>query len=464
MCATEERWTGGVVTTFDCDALGALGSQQTSVGGAPRFSVTYTRDALGRIQQKSETVNGVTHVEAYTYDVAGRLTSVTRDGAPLVSYTYDANGNRLTETTTGGTVTSTYDAQDRLLTSAGATYTYTAAGELRTRADPVSGTTTYTYDVLGNLTTVALPSGTVVNYVVDGANRRIGRRINGALVQSFLYQGQLRPVAEIDGNGTIASRFVYATAVNVPNYFVRGGVTYRIVTDHLGSPRLMMDTSTGQVVQQLDYDPFGRVVLDTNPGFQPFGFAGGLYDPLTGLVRFGARDYDAEMGRWTAKDPVLFEAGDPNLFGYVLADPVNFQDPTGLLTASDFLKIASDFSAGFGDTLTSGVGLTYLFGVPSLTEAIRGAIGVADVVDPCSSAYFGGQIAGYAWGLAASMRWKGSPSEPVHYGLDVPFTRLNLVHYGEHAKFGRHIGLLFSGRNRTFLHFYADRVFIAWPK
>ena len=41
---------------------------------------------------------------------------------------------------------------------------------------------------------------------------------------------------------------------------------------------------------------------DTNPGFQPFGFAGGLYDPDTGLVRFGARDYDAETGRWTSKE------------------------------------------------------------------------------------------------------------------------------------------------------------------
>jgi len=65
------------------------------------------------------------------------------------------------------------------------------------------------------------------------------------------------------------------------------------------------------------------VLSDTNPGFQPFGFAGDLYDRDTELERFGARDYDAGTGRWTAKDPIRFGGGDTNLYGYVLGDPVN---------------------------------------------------------------------------------------------------------------------------------------------
>ncbi|MGH8491383.1 MAG: RHS repeat-associated core domain-containing protein [Gammaproteobacteria bacterium] len=80
----------------------------------------------------------------------------------------------------------------------------------------------------------------------------------------------------------------------------------------------------------MDYDEWGRVTLDTNPGFQPFGFAGGLYDRDTRLVRFGARDYDPETGRWTAKDPIRFAGGDTNLYGYVLNDPINLTDPDGL--------------------------------------------------------------------------------------------------------------------------------------
>src|SRR5205823_11330196 len=82
--------------------------------------------------------------------------------------------------------------------------------------------------------------------------------------------------------------------------------------------------------QRIDYDEFGKVIADTNPGFQPFGFAGGLYDTDTKLVRFGARDYDADVGRWTAKDPIGFDGGDQNLYRYVDNNPINLRDPAGL--------------------------------------------------------------------------------------------------------------------------------------
>jgi RHS repeat-associated protein len=63
---------------------------------------------------------------------------------------------------------------------------------------------------------------------------------------------------------------------------------------------------------------------------QPFGFAGGLFDRETGLVRFGARDYDASVGRWTQKDPITFGGGQQNLYVYVNDDPVNSADAKGL--------------------------------------------------------------------------------------------------------------------------------------
>ncbi len=97
----------------------------------------------------------------------------------------------------------------------------------------------------------------------------------------------------------------------------------------------MPDTTTGAVVQRMDFDEWGIVVADTNPGWTPSGFAGGLSDGETGLVRFGARDLDARAGRWTAKDPIGFAGGETSLLGYGGHDPVNRADPLGLYVCNN---------------------------------------------------------------------------------------------------------------------------------
>jgi RHS repeat-associated protein len=287
-----------------------------------------------RLHLSARAFHRVIRVSRTIADLAGRLTTVTRDGAPLATYTYDANGNRTSVTTSAGTVVATYDNQDRLLTFGDRTYTHTAHGEVQSWTD-TSGTTTLTYDVQGNLLAVQLPSGTTVEYVVDARNRRIGRKVNGVVTHRWLYQGQLRPVAELDASGAVLTRFVYGARAVAPEYMIRGGVTYRLITDQLGSVRLVVDIASGAIAQRIDYDTWGRVLTDTSPGFQTFGFAGGLYDPDTGLTRFGARDYDPASGRWAAKDPILFAGGDTHLYAYCGSDPVNCIDPSGLWVGVD---------------------------------------------------------------------------------------------------------------------------------
>jgi RHS repeat-associated protein len=157
----------------------------------------------------------------------------------------------------------------------------------------------------------------------------VGRKLNGAVTHRWLYQNQLNPVAELDSAGNVVSRFVYGSRLNVPDYMIKGGAVYRLVTDHLGSVRLVVDTATGTVAQWTKYDEWGVVTADSGAGFQPFGFAGGITDLSTGLTRFGFRDYDAKTGRWTAKDPVGFGGGLTDLYNYVGNDPVNLLDPSG---------------------------------------------------------------------------------------------------------------------------------------
>ncbi|MDQ7074669.1 MAG: RHS repeat-associated core domain-containing protein [Gammaproteobacteria bacterium] len=286
--------------------------------------ITKERDKLGRIRFKTENIQGQVSQSEYSYDLAGRLIREIKDGLST-TYGYDSNGNR---THLNGQLIAHYDPQDRLLDYAGTTYGYRANGELQSKTDNGS-TTNYHYDLLGNLIRVAQANQTI-DYLIDGQNRRMGKKRNGQWVQGFLYQDQLNPVAELDGNNTVVSQFIYADKANVPAYMIKNGIRYRIISDQLGSPRLVINSATGDVVQRIDYDVWGNISQDSNPGFQPFGFAGGIYDHDTQLTRFGARDYDAWSGRWTNKDPIRFGGGDANLYGYVLGDPVGFIDPDGL--------------------------------------------------------------------------------------------------------------------------------------
>jgi RHS repeat-associated protein len=324
---------GGVSGAIAYNGFAEVTNYTAAFASTNLFAVAFTRDKLGRITSKTETLQGITTVFDFQYDLPGRLTNVLENSASVAAYTYDANGNRLRVVRPSGTVTNAYDAQDRLTQSSvlspasTTTYAYAASGELtnKTAGAQITG---YDYDELGNLMGVTLADATRIDYLVDGNNRRIGKKVSGVLVQGFLYQDELRPVAELDGNNEVISRFVYGQQGNVPEFMIKDGATYRILSDELGSPRLVVNAATGAVAQRMDYDEFGNVLLDTNPGFQPFGFAGGLYDSATGLVRFGRRDYDASSGRWLSKDPDGLRGG-LNLYAYVDNDPVNQFDFTG---------------------------------------------------------------------------------------------------------------------------------------
>jgi len=116
----------------------------------------------------------------------------------------------------------------------------------------------------------------------------------------------------------------------MPVAMTKNGSTYYLTYDQVGSLRVVADAS-GNVVKRIDYDSFGNIIDDTDPAFEvPFGFAGGMHDQDTGLVRFGYRDYDPGTGRWAAKDPILFTGGDTDLYGYCLNNPINLIDPWGL--------------------------------------------------------------------------------------------------------------------------------------
>jgi RHS repeat-associated protein len=205
---------------------------------------------------------------------------------------------------------------------------YNANGELQSQS--VNGNVTnYGFDSLGNLKNVTLPGGKSIEYLLDAQSRRVGKKVNGALTAQYVYGSQNQIMAVLDGNGQYKGKFVYGEKMNSPDYAIIGGVKYRIVSDQVGTPEMLIEAKTGTVAEQDDYDEFGNN-LSGGTSMIPFGFAGGLYDTDTGLVHFGARDYNPVTGLWIQRDPIGFGGGQANLYSYSFSDPVNFVDPTGL--------------------------------------------------------------------------------------------------------------------------------------
>lgn len=344
-----------VETDVDVSGFGETSSSAATWHGPSNdgsFTLSYsTRDARGRIRSYQETSVGsggtAVHAIDYSYDDRGHLTDVWRDdaghtGAPAEHYEYGANGVRTRATVSGVEVSAAqiqYDARDRLSQYGDLHFAYDSAGQLQ-RMERWSGgapveVTTYDYDALGNLRRVDLPDARVIAYRVDGAGRRVERTIDGVVTHRWLYLDSLRPVAELDGSNVVQAVLVYANGPT-PELVFRGGQIYRLITDHVGSVRRVVDATTGQLVGAVDYDSFGNVSAGTeSAAIHPFGFAGGLADPLTGLVHFGMRDYAPRVGRWTSSDPALFNGGDTDLYAYCGGDPVNCVDRTGLLGTDD---------------------------------------------------------------------------------------------------------------------------------
>ena len=225
-----------------------------------------------------------------------------------------------------------YDAQDRMTAGIGLSFSYDLNGSLTNRQP-----TAFSYDLFGQLMSVALPDNRVVSYDRDAFHRVVTKRIDGVKVKGWIYKDSLKPIAETDANGNVVSFFVYGTTALSPDYMIRDGITYRFIRDVQSNVRLVVDSATGAIAQRLDYDSFGNVLLDTNPGFQS-----GLYDPDTALVQFGARWYDPATGRWLSKDPILLKGG-LNLYVFCGNDPVNAVDPWGLA-----VFLGSNFGGGDG--------------------------------------------------------------------------------------------------------------------
>ncbi|MEJ8568045.1 putative Ig domain-containing protein [Elongatibacter sediminis] len=378
------------------DSRANLASRVLSHSVTEIHDLTLVRDDRTRITSRTETLGGITTERHYSYDADGQLTAV-QDGLanPVESFTWDDNGNRLTHTTAGGTENASYDSQDRLVSRAGIVYAYDGNGFLAGR-----GAEVFEYDADGVLRSATV-GGVTVNYTHDFFGRRVARTDAGGTTM-YVYGDQHHPfrVTASIAPDTTVSEYLYDDS-GVLFAFRRGGAWYYVGTDAVGSPRVVVDAASGATVKVLEYSAFGELLSDTNPAFVlPVGYAGGLSDPVSDLLRFGLRDYEPAAGRFTGRDPLLLAGGTTNFYQYVDNDPINHRDLSGLL-----IKIGASAYSGLG----GGVSVT--ISPNGIGFCIEGGVGVGGGVGiEQSELSQGGISAVAAVGLG-----------PLGTGIEIPF-------------------------------------------
>jgi len=208
-----ENVSGGALSLDrSFNGYGEVDGQDFTLGSQNSASWALTRDSNGRITQKTETVNGVTSDYVYAYDSMGWLLTVTKDGILVEEYGYDLSGTRISETNTLRGIAArsfSYSDEDHLLSAGSVTYAYDPDGFLTTKTDG-SDVTDYTYSSRGELLNVVLPDGTLVEYVNDPLGRRIAKKVDGAITEKYLWQGQTRLLAVYDGSDNLLMHFEYA--------------------------------------------------------------------------------------------------------------------------------------------------------------------------------------------------------------------------------------------------------------
>jgi RHS repeat-associated protein len=381
----------------------------------------FTRDAEGALTGFTEGTQSV----ALTLDAAGQLTEVRRDGALVENYGYDANGNRVTSHRHASYVTG---AANRLTQAGDWILTYDQEGNLVTKSNVTSGLRlVYTWDHRNRLTRVerndpAFPNPALVEYRYDPLNRRIAVVRDGQSIWTY-YDGVQPLVDFIDQEST--PRMIHYSGEKLDElhaFWRRDEGVFWVLTDQVGSPRHLLD-KTGVPAVAFRYDSFGNLLEAS--GSHPdaggrFAFTGREWDEVAGLYYQRARHYDPDLGRFIQEDPLGFVAGDPNLYRYVGNQPLTLTDPTGMLSAVEYvnLAVATARPANFCrfavcvNGLWNGVANAVINLVPSGPPDANCAAKLVGV--PTSPTGAGFSLGAQAAGIAnqAYNAWQGTPSFP----------------------------------------------------
>ncbi|MGD2250943.1 MAG: RHS repeat-associated core domain-containing protein [Candidatus Methanofastidiosia archaeon] len=325
---TQFDYGNDLTATFSYDSRDRLTALDVKDGQTSYLDLDYAYDNNSNITQL---VNGwrdtssVWHsdTESYSYDGLDRLTSASCTSWSH-TYSYDKVGNR---TSKDGVTYTVNSVNEVTALSDGTSFAYDDNGN-RTQKTKGTDTWEYIYDYANRLKKVEENDSIIGEYVYDGDGKRIQVTENNETT-TYIYSG-LNIVYEETMTGTAVyiygptGRIAKRTTINQETN------TFYYHTDHLGSTRLVIDSSKN-IVSAAAYHPFGET--SAQEGSEDYLFNGKEMDSAD-FYYYGARYYDPNLGKFLTKDAFRGRLKTPqslNRYAYCLNNPLAYVDAFGLV-------------------------------------------------------------------------------------------------------------------------------------
>jgi RHS repeat-associated protein len=358
--------------------------------GTVRRGVTRVLENLSYAYYPTNNVETITDAvtsgnsQSFSYDNLQRLSAATGEYGSF-GFTYDNDGNRLSQTFGGVTTNYGYGTGNDLLQTISMggittqTIGYTADGRMASFTPGIESPgsqyiTSLSYNQDAQLAAVNSSNGALANYTYDGFGQRLLKTISSTYGEIYQYGQDGMLLEETNASGVAQADYIYLNGRPIADLAPSTGTLYSLQDDMLGTPQLATDSSQN-TQWQASYEPFGTTssvsgsitqnlrlpgqYFDSESGWNHNGFRNYLpdlgryaepdplalqgtsrfYDPATGqslsvdLMRFisGSARYHSRSGeRFINDDPITFMGRSPNAYAYVMNNPADYRDPLGL--------------------------------------------------------------------------------------------------------------------------------------
>lgn len=295
----------GTVLNKEYDLLERLVAEKS-----PYYSAHFTYGPSGLVTDAFHSLTKHTH---YEYDSLSQL----RQEGQIV-YDFDSLGNP-----SQGKM----GPCNELLEYQGRELSYDPHGRLLQKVDG-DKTLQYEYDALGRLIQITDQNNQITRLYYDPLSRLVGKKTEKGF-EKFLYNQQTE-IGSLDAKGTIKE-------LKILGLGLEGDVAAAVGLELQGEIFIPIHDLTGNIIAAAscngkvegvnEMDAFGRTVTSIGPTLSPWGFSSKR--SICGLVNFGLRFYDPQIGRWITPDPMGYADGS-NLYAYVMNSPTNRLDLFGL--------------------------------------------------------------------------------------------------------------------------------------